>query len=56
MTEMNFCRYLRLKYDVHWSELMNLQEPLRVGDVLILPVMGFSREGRPSEETDISGR
>ncbi|GHJ85605.1 hypothetical protein NliqN6_2007 [Naganishia liquefaciens] len=35
-------RYLRVKFGVQWTDLKDLQEPLRVGEVLILPVTGFS--------------
>ncbi|WVQ95719.1 hypothetical protein IAU59_002818 [Kwoniella sp. CBS 9459] len=34
--------YLRVKYGVLWTDLRGLREPLRVGDVVILPVTGFS--------------
>ncbi|WVF68134.1 hypothetical protein IAT40_002897 [Kwoniella sp. CBS 6097] len=34
--------YLRVKHGVLWTDLKNLREPLRVGDVVILPVTGFS--------------
>lgn len=29
--------YLRVKYGVLWTDLRNLDAPLRVGDVVILP-------------------
>lgn len=35
-------RYLRVRYGVQWTDLRGLRKPLRVGEVLILPVTGFS--------------
>ncbi|KAI5454555.1 hypothetical protein NCC49_003450 [Naganishia albida] len=35
-------RYLRVKFGLQWTDLKDLQEPIRVGEVLILPVTGFS--------------
>jgi alpha 1,6-mannosyltransferase len=35
-------RYLRVKFGLRWTDLKDLQEPLRIGEVLILPVTGFS--------------
>ncbi|KIR35769.1 alpha 1,6-mannosyltransferase [Cryptococcus deuterogattii CA1014] len=34
--------YLRVKYGVKWVDFKGMQEPLRIGDVVILPVTGFS--------------
>lgn len=34
--------YLRAKYGLIWPDLKDLKQPLRVGDVVILPVTGFS--------------
>ncbi|KAK4688270.1 hypothetical protein P7C73_g1849, partial [Tremellales sp. Uapishka_1] len=34
--------YIRVKYGVMWTDLRGIQEPLRIGDVVILPVTGFS--------------
>ncbi|WRT70510.1 uncharacterized protein IL334_007508 [Kwoniella shivajii] len=34
--------YLRVRFGLIWTDLKDLREPLRVGDVLILPVTGFS--------------
>ncbi|WWC92083.1 uncharacterized protein L201_007037 [Kwoniella dendrophila CBS 6074] len=34
--------YLRVKYGLVWTDLKDLREPLRVGDVVVLPVTGFS--------------
>ncbi|WVQ85821.1 hypothetical protein IAT38_007989 [Cryptococcus sp. DSM 104549] len=34
--------YLRVKYGVEWTEFKGIQEPLRIGDVVMLPVTGFS--------------
>ncbi|OWT37939.1 alpha 1,6-mannosyltransferase [Cryptococcus neoformans Bt1] len=34
--------YLKVKYGVQWVDFKGIQEPLRVGDVVILPVTGFS--------------
>ncbi|KAG9033137.1 membrane-bound alpha-1,6- mannosyltransferase Initiation-specific [Tulasnella sp. JGI-2019a] len=35
-------RYLNTRYGLTWPVLRNLRAPLRVGDVVILPVTGFS--------------
>lgn len=35
-------RYLDLKYGLSWNILKNLQEPLRIGEITILPSTGFS--------------
>jgi hypothetical protein len=42
LTHPHFRRYLRVKFGVRWTDLKDLQEPLRIGEVLILPVTGFS--------------
>lgn len=34
--------YLYIRYGLKWTDLRRLQSPLRVGDVVILPVTGFS--------------
>lgn len=34
--------YLLARYGITWRDLRGLQRPLRVGDVLVLPVTGFS--------------
>lgn len=34
--------YLRVRYGVRWVDLRGLTEPLRIGDVVVLPVTGFS--------------
>ncbi|KAL1409799.1 hypothetical protein Q8F55_003796 [Vanrija albida] len=34
--------YLRVRYGVRWVDLRGLREPLRIGDVVVLPVTGFS--------------
>ena len=34
--------YLKARYGLEWTDLRGLREPLRVGDVVILPVTGFS--------------
>ena len=34
--------YLRVKYGLLWTDLKDIREPLRVGEVVILPVTGFS--------------
>ncbi|KAK8850357.1 hypothetical protein IAR55_004275 [Kwoniella newhampshirensis] len=34
--------YLRVKFGLLWTDLRGLQEPLRIGDVVVLPVTGFS--------------
>ncbi|WVN89581.1 uncharacterized protein L203_104808 [Cryptococcus depauperatus CBS 7841] len=36
--------YLRVKYGLKWVDLKGIQEPLRIGDIVILPVTGFSPE------------
>ncbi|KAG9002496.1 membrane-bound alpha-1,6- mannosyltransferase Initiation-specific [Tulasnella sp. JGI-2019a] len=35
-------RYLEARYNVTWPALRMLERPLRVGDVVILPITGFS--------------
>jgi hypothetical protein len=42
LTYTHSYRYLRVKFGVRWTDLKDLQEPLRIGEVLILPVTGFS--------------
>jgi alpha 1,6-mannosyltransferase len=32
--------YLKARYNVTWHELRGLQRPLRIGEVLILPITG----------------
>jgi alpha 1,6-mannosyltransferase len=34
--------YLRVKYGLLWTDLKDIREPLRIGDVVVLPVTGFS--------------
>lgn len=34
--------YLKARYGVKWTDLRGLERPLRVGDVVVLPVTGFS--------------
>lgn len=34
--------YLQHQYGVHWVDLKGLKKPLRIGDVVVLPVTGFS--------------
>ncbi|EIW69886.1 hypothetical protein TREMEDRAFT_61657 [Tremella mesenterica DSM 1558] len=34
--------YIRVRYGVQWTDLRELKEPLRIGDVMVLPVTGFS--------------
>jgi len=34
--------YLEVKYGVKWTDLRELSAPMRVGEVLVLPVTGFS--------------
>ncbi|OCF58527.1 hypothetical protein L486_04560 [Kwoniella mangroviensis CBS 10435] len=34
--------YLRVQYGLVWTDLKDLRVPLRIGDVVILPVTGFS--------------
>ncbi|WWC65436.1 uncharacterized protein I303_108054 [Kwoniella dejecticola CBS 10117] len=34
--------YLRVKYGLVWTDLKNLRVPMRIGDVVVLPVTGFS--------------
>lgn len=34
--------YLKARYNVSWHELRGLQRPLRVGEVLLLPITGQS--------------
>ena len=35
-------RYLRVKYGVRWTDLRRLARPVRIGEVVVLPVTGFS--------------
>lgn len=35
-------RYLRVKYGLKWADLRELKNPLRLGEVVVLPVSGFS--------------
>jgi len=41
------CRFLLARYNVTWHRLRGLQNPLRIGDVLILPITAFSPGGQP---------
>jgi alpha 1,6-mannosyltransferase len=41
------CRFLLARYNVTWHRLRALDHPLRIGDVLILPITGFSPGGEP---------
>lgn len=34
--------YLKQRYGMRWTELRGIKEPLRVGEVVVLPVTGFS--------------
>nr|XP_019007986.1 uncharacterized protein I206_07154 [Kwoniella pini CBS 10737]OCF46767.1 hypothetical protein I206_07154 [Kwoniella pini CBS 10737] len=34
--------YLRVKYGLVWTDLKDLTTPMRIGDVVILPITGFS--------------
>ncbi len=36
--------YLKARYRVTWHDLRGLARPLRIGEVLILPIMGESKE------------
>jgi alpha 1,6-mannosyltransferase len=40
-------RFLRVRYNVTWHRLRGLDHPLRIGDVLILPITAFSSGGEP---------
>jgi alpha 1,6-mannosyltransferase len=33
---------LRVKYGVRWTDLRRLARPVRIGEVVVLPVTGFS--------------
>ncbi|ORX39234.1 hypothetical protein BD324DRAFT_576681 [Kockovaella imperatae] len=47
--------YLLARYDVSWHRLRGLNHPLRIGDVMILPITAFSPGGQPdfgAEGTD----
>lgn len=37
-------QYLAARYGCQWTDLRGLDKPLRVGDVIVLPVTGFSPE------------
>ncbi|GFZ45636.1 hypothetical protein JCM24511_03364 [Saitozyma sp. JCM 24511] len=39
--------FLRVRYNVTWHRLRGLDHPLRIGDVLILPITAFSSGGEP---------
>ncbi|WVR08900.1 hypothetical protein IAU60_005959 [Kwoniella sp. DSM 27419] len=39
--------YILARFDVTWHRLRGLNHPLRIGDVLILPITGFSPGGQP---------
>ncbi|KAK6906414.1 hypothetical protein L486_06022 [Kwoniella mangroviensis CBS 10435] len=39
--------FLLARYNVTWHRLRGLNHPLRIGDVLILPITGFSPGGQP---------
>lgn len=39
---MAWGRYLEARYGFAWRELARLEAPLRVGDVVMLPMTGFS--------------
>ncbi|WWC91016.1 uncharacterized protein L201_005956 [Kwoniella dendrophila CBS 6074] len=39
--------FLLARYNVTWHRLRGLDHPLRIGDVLILPITGFSPGGEP---------
>ncbi|WVQ93038.1 hypothetical protein IAU59_000102 [Kwoniella sp. CBS 9459] len=39
--------YILARYNVTWHRLRGLDHPLRIGDVLILPITGFSPGGQP---------
>ncbi|WVQ81321.1 hypothetical protein IAT38_003444 [Cryptococcus sp. DSM 104549] len=39
--------YLLARYDVSWHRLRGLDHPLRIGDVLVLPITAFSPGGQP---------
>ncbi|CED82636.1 OCH1 [Phaffia rhodozyma] len=41
--------YLETQYDVTWPSLKSLTEPLRIGEILILPLAGFS----PNADSDL---
>jgi alpha 1,6-mannosyltransferase len=34
--------YLQARYDIHWSQLHNIQTATRIGEVAILPITGFA--------------
>lgn len=39
--------YLLVRYNVSWQELRGLDRPLRIGEVMILPITAFSPGGEP---------
>ncbi|KAL7421127.1 hypothetical protein Q5752_004012 [Cryptotrichosporon argae] len=39
--------FLLARYNVTWHRLRGLDHPLRIGDVLVLPITGFSPGGEP---------
>lgn len=39
---LHLTSYLRARYGFTWSDLRDIEAPLRVGDVVILPLTGFS--------------
>lgn len=39
------CRFLLARYHVTWHRFRGLDHPLRIGDVLVLPITGFSPGG-----------
>lgn len=40
-------RFLLARYRVTWHRLRGLDHPLRIGDVLVLPITAFSPGGEP---------
>jgi alpha 1,6-mannosyltransferase len=49
-------RYLLARYQVPWQHLRGRRTPLRIGEVMILPITAFSPNGEPDfgAETDKS--
>lgn len=39
--------YLKARYDIHWSQLHDIQTATRIGEVAILPITGFAPFYRP---------
>ncbi|KAJ9115018.1 hypothetical protein QFC22_005346 [Naganishia vaughanmartiniae] len=39
--------YLKARYNVTWHDLRGLQHPLRIGEVMVLPITAFSPGGEP---------